>query len=955
MAERGEVRAVAWMPLGSELTADATIGALLLTIDNSVDFDEDGGSFDLNGIQYDYSSVDHDTGTLTLETSLTVAAVAGDRVNVWSGGQVAIEYTAFVSLGDGDEVEVPIPYSDRDLWPEGEYTDPVLVTLSDDLESLIGVPGRTPIRDGSFIDPSTLPPPEPPEPEPPTDGLVPSSSPVPLVVGGIGAFFVRWAAVPNADPLTYALHVSPTSGFTPDATTLAVSTTGNSHTIRKLPVPVGTPASAEFKYDTPYYFRIIARDDDGEGPVGAEGSDVMVKITSPDIAAENVTGIHIKGGTITGDLLSSDVVLGSKISTGQIDQTAGSPTFGQIVGQRVEMDTAGIRLVNPGGSTIINLPTASGQVAKFEGEISAKTLTVTDGATFQKQANTLAIDSSLTMASGQGEPVVSPTAAIGYETKILQTLAVDGPLGNFALVPGEVSCICNHSTAGVMAVVQNRPNGSRIWFYSKSTGQTVLVNGYPAADNPDWRITGMALHGGNRLVYLFQYNGGYWYLYDPNQTQLMNFYTPLNAAQDPALGHDGTNLIVGENDGNTLKVRTLTWNNTGGSTPVVTVASTTTYGAATKTNQSLAYVGKGNFDFGSSQVVYAGRGVQYGVYVLPSASGSVQDDTKGFPSGTSNRRGMLWDASFGFYTLGSDGTLIRHSNQLLPVLNTCWFGLTWRNATSTRETKLGPMSSIPMVRRARMIVTVPPTPGGSGSDAPTAFGLYTYEGTVAPAAAGMRLQYNATPAAGQSLTYNFTHPVTSGAAPPVANNFPNATSAIVKSQQQRADGSPKIRLDGAGAANVDGLLPPGSITMWAGTVSPPAGWLICDGTSKARTLYPDLFAAIGTTFGSVDGSSFTLPNMTGKVPRGGAAPTTGGGSDTVTMPDHTHVITQHDHGLGAGVTQAVPTGTGGGQRMTGAGQTGQSATGIQSGVVTGANPPISNIPAHVVLVFIIKT
>lgn len=157
MAERGEVRAVAFMPMGSELQADVTIGALTLTVDNSVDFDEDGGSLAVNGLTYDYTTIDHDTGILTLASALTVAAVAGDRINVWSGGQIATEYTAFVSLGDGDEVEVPIPYGERDLWPEGEYLSPVLVDLSDDLESMLGVPGRTPLRDGTFIDPLTAP------------------------------------------------------------------------------------------------------------------------------------------------------------------------------------------------------------------------------------------------------------------------------------------------------------------------------------------------------------------------------------------------------------------------------------------------------------------------------------------------------------------------------------------------------------------------------------------------------------------------------------------------------------------------------------------------------------------------------------------------------------------------------------------------------------------------------
>jgi microcystin-dependent protein len=46
-----------------------------------------------------------------------------------------------------------------------------------------------------------------------------------------------------------------------------------------------------------------------------------------------------------------------------------------------------------------------------------------------------------------------------------------------------------------------------------------------------------------------------------------------------------------------------------------------------------------------------------------------------------------------------------------------------------------------------------------------------------------------------------------------------------------------------------------------GTATVPAGYLECDGTSYLRTQYPDLFAAISTTWGSVDGTHFNVPNL----------------------------------------------------------------------------------------------
>ena len=55
--------------------------------------------------------------------------------------------------------------------------------------------------------------------------------------------------------------------------------------------------------------------------------------------------------------------------------------------------------------------------------------------------------------------------------------------------------------------------------------------------------------------------------------------------------------------------------------------------------------------------------------------------------------------------------------------------------------------------------------------------------------------------------------------------------------------------------------------------APPAGWLIRNGAAVSRTVYPDLFAAIGTTFGAGDGSTtFNLPNDIGKAMYGSATP-----------------------------------------------------------------------------------
>ena len=62
--------------------------------------------------------------------------------------------------------------------------------------------------------------------------------------------------------------------------------------------------------------------------------------------------------------------------------------------------------------------------------------------------------------------------------------------------------------------------------------------------------------------------------------------------------------------------------------------------------------------------------------------------------------------------------------------------------------------------------------------------------------------------------------------------------------------------------------PVGAI-MYCAKGAVPTGWLVCDGSSPRRADYPELFAAIGTTYGVGDGSTtFGLPNLINKFPQG---------------------------------------------------------------------------------------
>lgn len=103
------------------------------------------------------------------------------------------------------------------------------------------------------------------------------------------------------------------------------------------------------------------------------------------------------------------------------------------------------------------------------------------------------------------------------------------------------------------------------------------------------------------------------------------------------------------------------------------------------------------------------------------------------------------------------------------------------------------------------------------------------------------------------------------------------------------------------------LIPVGGLMPYAGSTS-PEGWLLCDGSAINRTTYANLFALIGTTYGSGNGTTtFNVPDMRSRMPIGAGAGTgltsralaaTGGAESVViasgNLPTHTHSIA-HDH------------------------------------------------------------
>jgi microcystin-dependent protein len=169
-----------------------------------------------------------------------------------------------------------------------------------------------------------------------------------------------------------------------------------------------------------------------------------------------------------------------------------------------------------------------------------------------------------------------------------------------------------------------------------------------------------------------------------------------------------------------------------------------------------------------------------------------------------------------------------------------------------------------------------------------------------------------------------------------------------------------------GAAFVAGMVMP-----YAGS-SAPSGWLLAYGQDVSRTTYSDLFSAIGTTYGSGDGSTtFTLPDLRGRTvagqdDMGGTSADrltdqTGGlNGDTLgaTGGSETHTLTEaelaaHSHSLGT--NGRVQVGNDNGVAYSGKWVSGSGSTITYSTEDTGSDTAHNNVQPTIILNYIIKT
>jgi len=153
------------------------------------------------------------------------------------------------------------------------------------------------------------------------------------------------------------------------------------------------------------------------------------------------------------------------------------------------------------------------------------------------------------------------------------------------------------------------------------------------------------------------------------------------------------------------------------------------------------------------------------------------------------------------------------------------------------------------------------------------------------------------------------------------------------------------------------IIPVGAASLFFGA-SAPTGWLFCDGSAVSRTTYAALFTAIGTTYGTGNGTTtFNLPDLRGRIPMGagtgarsgesGSGVISGGSALTARSlgtwgGEETHLLTGDESGVQAHA-HTVPTAT----DATGAGTTISNAyDSVPSGSVSTALQSADAVDPH---------
>lgn len=744
MSVFGVVLSVSTRVFGSALEADAPAGVVSLTVSDPLDFAAAGGTLLVGEQTLTYTAVDYTTGVLALAAATTVARAEGDRVELVPR---TVEKRAEVAQdGSGEPITATVPHALTDVHAlrdgirASNAREPVtLRRLGDGSYEVANVEGVPLLRDGSYLDPATLP-----ATPTATDGLPPASSPALVVVPAIGAIAFGWAPVANPDSVTYALHVSAVPGFAVSAATRFSAGASSPTWVRTL--PDGTPLAQ----DTTYFARLVASDADGSAAPSPEVSGQLAKVNSPDIAANAVTTAHLVANAVTAEKLSAVLVLASLIASA-------------LTGQRWEGDVDGIRGYRADGSVFFNMAPAQALVLA-DGLFRAINLTVTGGASLGGVTE-VAKGGALRLTKGTTAPANAPTVTLDYPNLRFTDdgkwgdrsgWATDGTYWYTARVVSGLAWVEKWSAGGTLVASMNTTFAADRWLggVAVSGGSVFLVTSY----------TGLGIVF-NRVVRVSPDASGYLDFAD---------WPGANGDRVPAIGVDPATgeLLIAQSrtSDDKVRIRRYTYTNAPAGSITATLTAGTFVDTAATDIGDLAGVAYGSFDLGANRYVYAKRSgvANQTVRVLDTAGVRQPAQEWLTGAGAGAAKGFTWDGA-AFRSIDLAG---RQRTYTGIQLDTIYFSSTLRSATA--ETDQSPRAMLTGTRRTRATVTTSSIETTGDPNDPNAVSIYAGTATTR-----LNMWRQSAPA-NTVTTVALTTIATTGVNPPLTNGFGSGIPAVLQ-------------------------------------------------------------------------------------------------------------------------------------------------------------------------------
>jgi hypothetical protein len=448
MALTGLVHEVVTEDVATSLAGDHTAGAGVVNVVNAAQFPQLGGTIRLEDIS---------TGTLVTEdidytnadgTPDNQLDVTGTLVNSYPDGSIVTlisparpTTTVFVTT---DPASPPIPaVAPQEMvvvhavaLAEGPRDEgmgaPVLIEEIGD-EYRVTKVLAAPAVDGPSIVGDV-----PNDALPPgtgSDGDAPTVTPV--VTGqpfGVGAVEFTWPAVSNPDPIRaydYWTSLTTPVDTSGDPTGFVVQPNLRVSRVGDVQVPMDGVGEV--------YIVVAARDADGRGPLSTEVGVIPRKPDVDAITAILVAALEIEASQITGEFISADLALLTKLKVGGFLDINGDDST--IIIYSDTLDSMGNRV------PLIRLdPTGS----SFRGAIIADDISVLNGLILQGAFSQIANDAVVTLMNGIADPATAPDVTVGWEQ-----------LNSLAAVPSGyvLAGTTDHATAGYISRLLFKTSG----------------------------------------------------------------------------------------------------------------------------------------------------------------------------------------------------------------------------------------------------------------------------------------------------------------------------------------------------------------------------------------------------------------------------------------------------------------------------------------------------------------